>query len=193
VAYLARRGGDYGVRTGAVEVDLASVLQRKNAIVSRFRNGVREALEGADNVELIFGNASFEGPHAVAVRLNAGGTRRLAAGRIFLNTGTRAAVPPIPGLDQVPFLDASSIQELDRLPSHLLVIGGSYIGLEFGQMFRRFGSQVSIIQRGPQLMGREDPDVAEAVYDILVEDGLEVYLEAEVLNASRDTAMARSC
>jgi pyruvate/2-oxoglutarate dehydrogenase complex dihydrolipoamide dehydrogenase (E3) component len=183
VAYLARRAGDYGVRTGAVEVDLASVLQRKNAIVSRFRDGVREAFEGADNVELIFGHASFEGPNALAVRLNAGGTRRLAGGRIFINTGTRAAIPPIPGLDQVPLLDASSIQELDTLPSHLLVIGGSYIGLEFGQMFRRFGSQVSIIQRGPQLMGREDPDVAEAVYDILVEDGIEVYLEAEVLNA----------
>jgi pyruvate/2-oxoglutarate dehydrogenase complex dihydrolipoamide dehydrogenase (E3) component len=185
VAYLARRAEDYGVRTGAVEVDLASVLQRKNAIVSRFRNGIREALEGADNVELIFGNASFEGPHALVVQLNAGGTRRLAARHIFLNTGTRAAIPPIQGLDQVPFLDASSIQELDQLPSHLLVIGGSYIGLEFGQMFRRFGSQVSIIQRGPQLMDREDPDVAEAVHRILVEDGLNMYLNAEVLNASR--------
>jgi pyruvate/2-oxoglutarate dehydrogenase complex dihydrolipoamide dehydrogenase (E3) component len=185
VAYLARRAGDYGVRTGAVEVDLASVLQRKNAIVSRFRDGVREAFEGADNVELIFGHASFEGSHALAVRLNAGGSRRLAAEHIFINTGTRAAIPPIPGLDRVPMLDASSILELDTLPSHLLVIGGSYIGLEFGQMFRRFGSQVSIIQRGPQLLPREDADVAEAVYNILVEDGLKVYLEAEVLDASR--------
>jgi pyruvate/2-oxoglutarate dehydrogenase complex dihydrolipoamide dehydrogenase (E3) component len=185
VAYLARRAGDYGVRTGAVEVDLASVLQRKNAIVRQFRDGVQEALEGADNVELIFGHAAFEGPHALAVRLNAGGTRRLAAERIFINTGTRAAIPPIPGLDQVPFLDASSIQELDRLPSHLLVLGGSYIGLEFGQMFHRFGSQVSILQRGPQLMDREDADVAEAVHKILVEDGLDVHLNADVLNASR--------
>jgi pyruvate/2-oxoglutarate dehydrogenase complex dihydrolipoamide dehydrogenase (E3) component len=185
VAYLARRADDYGVRTGAVEVDLASVRQRTQAIVERFRSGVLEALESADNVELIFGHAAFEGPHALTVRMNAGGSRRLAAGSIFINTGTRAAIPPIPGLDRVPFLDASSIQELDTLPSHLLVIGGSYIGLEFGQMFRRFGSRVSIIQRGPQLLPREDPDVAEAVYGILMEDGLDVYLEAEVLEASQ--------
>ena len=183
VAYLARRAADYGVRTGAVEVDLASVLQRRNAIVRSFRDSAQKALEGADNVELIFGHAAFEGPHALAVRLNAGGSRRLAAGHIFINTGTRAAIPPIPGLDRVPLLDASSIQELDTLPSHLLVIGGSYIGLEFAQMFRRFGSQVSIVHRGPQLLSREDPDVAEAVRKILVEDGLKVYLEADVLDA----------
>ncbi|MCD6705450.1 MAG: mercuric reductase [Thiobacillus sp.] len=184
VAYLARRADDYGVRTGAVEIDLASVLKRKNEIVSRFRDSVQKVLEGADNVELIFGHAAFEGPHVLAVRLNdAGGSRRLAAGSIFINTGTRAAIPPIPGLDRVPFLDASSIQELDTLPSHLLVVGGGTIGLEFGQMFRRFGSRVSIIQRGPQLLPREDPDVAEAVYGVLVEDGLDLYLEAEVLEA----------
>jgi pyruvate/2-oxoglutarate dehydrogenase complex dihydrolipoamide dehydrogenase (E3) component len=182
VAYLARRADDYGVRTGAVEVDLASVLQRKNAIVEQFREGVRKALEDADNVELIFGHAAFEGAHTLAVRLNTGGTRRLAADRIFINSGTRAAIPPIPGLDQVPYLDASSILELGTLPSHLLILGGSYIGLEFGQMFRRFGSRVSIVQRGRQLMGREDPDVAEAVREILVEDGIDVYLNADVLD-----------
>lgn len=186
VAYLARRAGDYGVRTGPVAVDLASVLQRKNAIVRRFRDSVQQALEGADQVELIFGHAAFEGPHTLAVQLNGGGSRRLAADRIFINTGTRAAIPPIPGLDQVPFLDASSIQQLERLPGHLLVIGGSYIGLEFGQMFRRFGSRVSLIQRGPQLMEREDPDVAQAVHKILEEDGLEVYLDADVLHAGRE-------
>ncbi len=185
VAHLARRADDYGVRTGKVEVDLASVVQRTQAIVGRFRDSVREALEGADKVELIFGHAAFEGPHSITVQLNAGGSRKLAAERIFINTGTRAAIPPIPGLDRLPMLDASSILQLDTLPGHLLVIGGSYIGLEFGQMFHRFGSRVSIIQRGPQLMAREDPDVAEAVHDILTEDGLEVYLEAEVLNAGR--------
>jgi pyruvate/2-oxoglutarate dehydrogenase complex dihydrolipoamide dehydrogenase (E3) component len=185
VAYLAQRADEYGVRTGAVAVNLASVLARRNAIVERFRDGVREGLERADKVELIFGHAAFEGPHAVAVQLKASGSRRLAADHIFINTGTRAAIPPIPGLDQVPFLDASSIQQLDRLPGHLLVVGGSYIGLEFGQMFRRFGSQVSIVQRGPQLMDREDPDVAEAVREILVEDGLDVYLDADVLSAGR--------
>jgi pyruvate/2-oxoglutarate dehydrogenase complex dihydrolipoamide dehydrogenase (E3) component len=189
-AYLARRADEYGVRTGAVTVNLASVLARRDAIVARFRDGVRQSLESADKVELIFGHAAFEAPHAIAVRLNAGGSRRLAADHIFINTGTRAAIPPIPGLDQLPFLDASSIQRLERLPDHLLVIGGGYIGLEFAQMFRRFGSRVSLIQSGPQLMDREDADVAEAVREILVEDGLDVYLDAEVLSAGRGRAGA---
>lgn len=185
VAYLARRADDYGVRTGAVEVDLASVIRRKNEIVSRFRDSVRKSFEDADNVELIFGHAAFDDPHALAVRLNAGGSRKLAARHVFINTGTRAAIPPVPGLDRVPMLDASSILELDTLPRHLLIIGGSYIGLEFGQMFRRFGSEVSIIQRGPQLLPREDPDVAEAVSRILAEDGLRIYVGADVLDAGR--------
>lgn len=185
VAYLAGRAADYGVRAGTVEVDLAGVFQRTQGIVSRFREGVRDALEGADNVELIFGHAVFDGPHDIAVRLQTGGSRRLAAARIFIGSGTRAAIPPIPGLDRVPVLDASSMLALDRLPNHLLVVGGGYVGLEFGQMFRRFGSQVSIIQKGTQLLDQEDPDVAEAVYGILAEDGIDVYLEAEVLDAGR--------
>ena len=184
-AYLARRADDYGVRTGAVEVDLASVIRRKNEIVSRFRDSVRKSLEDADNVELIFGHAAFDDPHALAVRLNAGGSRKLAARHVFINTGTRAAIPPIPGLDQAPMLDASSILDLDTLPRHLLIIGGSYIGLEFGQMFRRFGSEISIIQRGPQLLTREDPDVADAVQKVLAEDGLRFSLGADVLDATR--------
>ncbi|MGE5321146.1 MAG: mercuric reductase [Hyphomicrobiaceae bacterium] len=185
VAYLARRASEYGVRADAVEVDLARVLQRKDAIVSRFRDGVRAALEDADQVELIFGHAVFDGAHSVVARLESGGSRRLAAGHVFIDTGTRAAIPRIPGLDQVPFLDASSILALDTLPLHLLVIGGGYVALEFGQMFRRFGSRVSIIQRGPQLMQREDADVAQAVREILVEDGIDVYLDADVVSARR--------
>ncbi|MDA8128703.1 MAG: mercuric reductase [Betaproteobacteria bacterium] len=183
VAYLAHRGDDYGVRTGAVEVDLASVLRRKNEIVRRFRDGVWKSLEDANNVELIFGQAAFDGPRTITVQLNAGGSRKLAARHVFINTGTRTAIPPVPGLDRLPMLDASSILELDTLPRHLLIIGGSYIGLEFGQMFRRFGSEVSIIQRGPRLLPREDPDVAEAVSKMLAEDGLRIYLGADVLDA----------
>lgn len=186
VAYLARRAADFGVHTGTVRVEMAEVLRRKDAIVSRFRNGVSNTLEGAANVELIFGHAAFEYPDVIGVRLKAGGSRRLAAARVFINTGTRAAIPQIPGFDQVPLLDASSIQRLDTLPGHLLVIGGGYVGLEFAQMFRRFGSRVSIIQRGPQLLEREDPDVAEAVRGILEEDGIEVYLEADVLKAEQE-------
>lgn len=192
VAHLARCAGDYGVRTDRVEIDLAGMLRRKNAIVDRFREGLEKAFDDADNVEFIFGHATFVAPHALAVRMNAGGNRRLAADHIFINTGTRAAIPPIPGLDQVQLLDASSILKMETLPRHLMIIGGSYIGLEFGQMFRRFGSEVSIIQRGPQLLPREDPDVAEAVQAILTEDGIKIHLEADVLEArpEDDGAMA---
>jgi pyruvate/2-oxoglutarate dehydrogenase complex dihydrolipoamide dehydrogenase (E3) component len=183
VAHLARRAADYGIRAGAVEVDMAAVRQRKRAIVERFREGVRTALEGAANVELIMGHGRFAGPHEVDVDLKDGGSRALAAERVFIHTGTRTFRPPIPGLERVPVLDAGTVMELERVPEHLAVIGGGYAGLEFAQMFRRFGSQVSIVERGPQLLGREDADVAGAVREILAQDGIEVHLDSEVAAA----------
>ena len=183
VAYLARRAAEYGVNTGTVSVDMARVRERKQNIVEMFRGGSQRGLERTDNLELIFGKASFVDSHAVEVQLNSGGNRRLSAEKIFINTGARPVVPAIPGLDEVPFLDSSTIMEMDTLPEHLLVMGGGYIGLEFGQMFRRFGSEVTIIQRDDQLLSREDPDVAEEVRKILYEDGIEVHLNAEVLGA----------
>jgi pyruvate/2-oxoglutarate dehydrogenase complex dihydrolipoamide dehydrogenase (E3) component len=180
VAYLARRADDYGVRTGAVAVDMVKVRQRKREIVERFRGSVRQALESAEHVELIYGHAAFAGSHELDVELKGGGRRRLAASKIFINVGTRTSHPPIPGLDRVPALTAASVMDLDRLPEHLLIIGGGYIGLEFGQMFRRFGSEVSIIQRRSQLLPREDADVAEEVRRIPVEDGVNIYLNADV-------------
>lgn len=185
VAAQARRASEFGVRAGAVEVDLRGVLQRARAIVAGFRRGIEDALESADRVELIVGHAVFDSAHALSVELTDGGSRKLAAPNVFINTGTRAAVPPIPGLDQLPLLYDASLLALDTLPQHLLVIGGSYVGLEFGQMFRRFGSQVSVVQRGPQLVPREDADVADAMRRILVEDGVKIYLEANVLDAGR--------
>ena len=183
VAYLARRAAEYGVNTGDVSVDMARVRERKQNIVEMFRGGSQRGLERTDNLELIFGKASFVDSNAVEVQLNSGGNRRLSAEKIFINTGARPVVPDIPGLDEVPFLDSSTIMEMDTLPEHLLVMGGGYIGLEFGQMFRRFGSDVTIIQQGEQLLSREDPDVAEEVRKILNEDGIEVHLNAEVLGA----------
>jgi pyruvate/2-oxoglutarate dehydrogenase complex dihydrolipoamide dehydrogenase (E3) component len=129
----------------------------------------------------LFGEASFVAPKAVAVRLKGGGTRQLTADKIFINTGCRPARPPVAGLDSVPVLDSSSIMELDALPEHLLVLGGGYIGLEFGQMFRRFGSAVTIVQRGDHLLSREDPDVTDEVTKILRQDGVEVLLNTEAL------------
>ena len=180
VAYLARRAADYGVRTGPVEVDLAKVRQRKRDIVDEFRNSSQRRIERTDGVDLVFGEARFRGPMTVEVDLAGGGTRRLTARRyVFINTGDRPGRPAVPGIDQVPTLDSTSIMELDSVPQHLLVLGGGYVGLEFGQMFRRFGSQVTIIQRGKQLLAREDPDVANAVAGILREDGVEVLLQTD--------------
>lgn len=181
VAYLARRGADYGVQTGAIKVDMTKIRQRKRAIVESFRNGGQSRLENTKNVMLVFGEASFTGVKTIGVKLNSGGTRQLTADKIFINTGGRPEKPPVEGLDRVPYLDSTSIMELDTLPEHLLVLGGGYIGLEFGQMFRRFGSHVTIVQRGKQLLAREDDDVAEEVAKIMREDGVEVLLETAAL------------
>ena len=159
VAYLARRGGDYGVDVGNIAIDMKRVRERKRAIVSSFRESREKRLAKA-HVELIRGEASFTGPRQIRVALRGGGERQLSAPQIFVGTGTRSATPAIEGLDTVPHLDNESIMELDQVPEHLVILGGGYIGVEFSQMFRRFGSKVTIIQSGPQLLREEDPDVA---------------------------------
>jgi pyruvate/2-oxoglutarate dehydrogenase complex dihydrolipoamide dehydrogenase (E3) component len=185
VAFLARRAADYGVHTSVVSVNLAEVRRRKQSIVDSFRNGGRRAIENTKNLDLHFGEASFTGPQSIAVKMNDGETRHLAAKKIFINTGCRPADPRVDGLDQIAVLDSTSIMELDELPEHLLVLGGGYVGLEFGQMFRRFGSRVTIVQRAPQLLGREDPDVADEVATILREDGVEVLLNTEAARVEK--------
>jgi pyruvate/2-oxoglutarate dehydrogenase complex dihydrolipoamide dehydrogenase (E3) component len=162
---------------------MVKVRQRKRDIVTSFRNGGQRHIERTEGVDLLFGEAHFSGPRLIEVSLNEGGTRYLTAETILINTGTRPIVPAVEGLESVPTLNNSSIMELDVLPEHLLVLGGGYIGLEFGQMFRRFGSEVTIIQRGPVLLAREDPDVAEEVANILRQDGIQVLLESSPLLA----------
>jgi len=181
IAYLARRAADYGIRCGPVGVDLEQVRRRKQVIVDEFREGDQRRLEDEKNVELIFGSAYFTGPKIVEARLPAGGTRTLTADSIFINTGARPVRPRITGLDSVKALDSTSIMELQELPEHLLVLGGGYVGLEFGQMFRRFGSAVTVVQHGKQLLGREDPDVADEVCKLLQADGIEILLETEAV------------
>ena len=179
VAYLARRGADYGVHTGPVTIDMVKVRQRKRDIVDSFRSGSERSIERAAGLDLLMGEASFTGPKTLEVLLNAGETRQLTASTIFINAGERPAKLALAGIENVPTLDSTSIMELDTVPEHLLIIGGGYVGLEFGQMFRRFGSQVTVIQRGAFLLSREDPDVAGEVAHILREDGIEVLLETK--------------
>jgi pyruvate/2-oxoglutarate dehydrogenase complex dihydrolipoamide dehydrogenase (E3) component len=181
VAYLARRGGDYGLRVRGVEVDLGEVRARKQRIVEQFRGGGQRALESVPAVDLVFGEAGFVDARTVRVRLNAGGERLLGADRIVVNVGGRPAVPVIPGLADVPWLDSSRIMELATVPAHLVVLGGGYIGLEFSQMFRRFGARVTVVNRDDRLIPREDPDVSTEVGKILAEDGVEVVNRANVV------------
>lgn len=178
-AYIAKRASDFGVITdGRISVDMKKVKARKDAVVRRANQGVEKWLRGTKNLTVYQGHASFEGPRAIKVK-----EERLEADKIFINVGTRAIVPP--GFQKVDYLTNSSMMEVDFLPQHLIVIGGSYVGLEFGQMYRRFGSEVTIVQRGPRLIEREDEDISEAVKGILESEGIHVRLKAECLSGER--------
>jgi pyruvate/2-oxoglutarate dehydrogenase complex dihydrolipoamide dehydrogenase (E3) component len=173
VAYLAHRGAEYGLQTGEVRIDLARVRERKRVIVKNFREGSEGRLRATPGLDLVCGEARFVGPRALVVD-----GRNLTAGQVFINVGCRPAAPDIEGIERVGPLDSTSVMELDHVPEHLLVVGGGYIGLEFAQMFRRFGSRVTIVQRGKQLLPLEDDDIAGEVLKILSEDGIEVVLNA---------------
>jgi pyruvate/2-oxoglutarate dehydrogenase complex dihydrolipoamide dehydrogenase (E3) component len=185
VAYLARRGADYGVHTGDIRIDMERVRQRKRDIVDSFRNRNQDYLQKIANLEVIFGEASFTNARSILVRLKGGGQRTLTAEKIFINAGARPAVPPLDGLKDVPFLDSTSIMELDSVPEHLLVLGGGYVGLEFGQMFCRFGSRVTVVQSGAQLFSHEDSDVVNEVAAILRQDGMEILLNTKGVRAAK--------
>ena len=173
-AYIARRAADFGVTlSGDIVVEMKKVKERKDSVVRRSAVGVENWLKTTPNCAVYEGHGRFEGPHTVRV-----GDELLEAPNIFINVGGRASVPAIPGLDGVPFLNNSSMMEVDFLPPHLIIIGGSYIALEFGQMYRRFGSEVTIIERGPRLIAREDDDVSDAVRQILENEGIRVLTNA---------------
>lgn len=191
VAHLVRRAGDYGVEVGRVSIDLSVVRERKRGIVDAFSADSLESLEEPHGLELIRGEASFSGRHELDVTDDGGVVRRLGAPEIFLNVGLRPTVPPIEGLDQVDWLDSESVMELADVPEHLVVMGGGFIGLEFGQMFRRFGADVTIVEMAPRLAMREDEDVSEAIRDILEEDGIRVLTETKVTGAARGPAGVR--
>lgn len=183
VAYQARRAGEYGVRIdGAVGIDFAAVMARARSVADNARANLERWLGGIERLTLLHGLARFEAPDTLRV-----GDSTLRAPRIFLNVGGRAQAPELPGMAQIAHLTNSTILQLDRLPSHLVVVGGSYIGLEFAQMFRRFGAQVTVIERLPRLIAREDADVSAAIRDILEREGIAVRTGAECIGfAPRD-------
>ncbi len=187
VASLTRRATEFGVRTGPVSVDMAAVRERKRKVVDIWRSGSEKSLD-AEGITLIRGLGSFSGIKTVSVALTGGDTRALTAEWIFINTGLSAAVPAIEGLASVSYLDNETVMELDRVPQHLLILGGSYIAVEFAQMFRRFGARVSLVSHAPQLLPREDPDIAEEVRKIFTEDGIELVLGASVASVSSSNA-----
>src|SRR5918992_3979547 len=181
-AHLARRAADFGVGVGgAVSVDMKRVTERKDAIVAKSRNGVRAWTERLPNGKVYYGHARFEGPRTVRVN-----GELLEADKIIINTGGRAFIPDMPGLDRVPYLTNSSMMEVDFVPEHLLVVGGSYIGLEFAQAYRRFGARVTVVEMADRLISREDPDVSDAVRDILEAEGIEVRLNAKCIAVEKE-------
>jgi len=180
VADLVHHAARFGMVTGTVALDMGRVRQRKRDMVEGLIATHLE-LYKASGAELIMGEGRFVAPKTIEVRLNDGGTRLLAADRVFLNLGTRATVPPVPGLADAKPMTNIELLELDRLPEHLVVLGGGYVGLEFAQAYRRFGSRATIIERGPHLLSREDTDIAEEIRLILSAEGVEVVLGAEVL------------
>src|SRR5271155_3674712 len=181
VAHVARRAADYGVMIGGtVNVDMKAVKARKDAVVAVFRNGVEQSLKTLQGCTVYEGHGRFVAEKKVAVN-----DSELTADQIFINVGARAAIPPIPGLDQVPYLTNSSMMDIDFLPAHLVILGGSYVGLEFAQVYRRFGSKVTVIELGPRLISREDEDVSQAVAGFLKEEGIDVRVNSEVVGVEK--------
>ncbi len=176
-AHLARRGADFGVETGPVSVDMKKVRARADTVSTNARTNNEKWLRGMERLTLIMGHARFTGPDTLEVD-----GERISAPRIFLNVGGRANVPDFPGVNDVDYLNNVSILKLDTLPEHLVVVGGSYIGLEFAQIFRRFGAKVTVVEKGPRLVSREDEDVSEAIREIMEAEGITVRTGAECIS-----------
>jgi pyruvate/2-oxoglutarate dehydrogenase complex dihydrolipoamide dehydrogenase (E3) component len=175
VAYLVKRAADFGIQTTGFSVDIEAFLRRKNAIVLHYREAVTKGLLSTPNLDLIFGTASFSAPKEITVILEDGSTDTLTAENIFLDTGALPVIPPIPGLSEIPYLTSATILDLMEIPSHLVIIGGGYIALEFGQLYRRLGSEVTIVEGNSHFLSKEDEDIAAEIRRILEEDGIKIF------------------
>jgi pyruvate/2-oxoglutarate dehydrogenase complex dihydrolipoamide dehydrogenase (E3) component len=179
--HVARRGAEYGfAANGDVRVDMKRVKARKDEVSGRSNRGVEDWLRGLKTCTVLQGHARFQSPNTVALN-----DEVLEADKVFINVGGRASVPEMPGIDDVSFLTNSSMMDVDFLPKHLVIVGGSYVGLEFGQMYRRFGSEVTIVEMGPRLIGREDEDVSQGVREILQTEGIQIRLNAKCISLAR--------
>src|SRR5271156_3931008 len=178
--HVARRGADYGFSTGDMRVDIKRIKARKDAASAKSNKGVEEWLRGTANCTVIEGHARFQSSNTVVVN-----DEVLQADKIYINVGGRARVPDMPGIHDVPFLDNSSMMDIDFLPEHLVIVGGSYVGLEFAQIYRRLGSEVTIVEMGPRLIGREDEDISQAVREILEAEGIHIRLNAECISLAK--------
>jgi len=180
IAHYARRGPEFGVHPGEVRIDLREVVARKDAMVKQWRDGQQDQIDRRDTLDLYRGHGRFTGPHEVEVN-----GETLTSERIFINTGTRPRVPPLPGLDQIEFLTNRNIMDLTQVPEHLIVLGGNYLGLEFGQMFTRFGSRVSVVEINDQITPREDAEVAKTLQEALEEEGMRFHLGASATQVAK--------
>jgi len=178
--HVARRGAEFGFSIGDLRVDMAQVKARKDAASATSRKEVEESLRGTANCTVIEGQARFQSSQTVVVN-----DQVLQADKFFINVGGRARIPDMPGIHDVPFLTNSSIMDIDFLPGHFIIVGGSYVGLEFAQMYRRFGSEVTIVEMGPRLIGREDEDVSQAVLEVLEAEGINVRLNAKCISLEK--------
>lgn len=181
MAYLAGRSHDLGIEIPSFEVNFKAIMARKSAIVKQFREGATAGLEKTENLTIIMGTAKFEDDHTLYVAGNDGSFENYTAKHIFINTGASPVIPEIEGVNEIAYLTSTSILELEEVPEHLLIVGGGYIGLEFGQMFKRFGAKVTLLEKSDRLMPKEDDDVCQVMTEIFAEDGIDIRIEAQVL------------
>jgi pyruvate/2-oxoglutarate dehydrogenase complex dihydrolipoamide dehydrogenase (E3) component len=178
-AYMAAHSGPLGVKIKGYKVDMRQIKKRKDEIVMRSRIGGQKAIEKTKNLDLVFGEATFTAEKTLSVKLNSGSTQELKADWIFIDTGAKTLIPEIEGLNDIEYLTSTTILDLDKVPDHLLIVGSNYIGMEFGQMFGRFGSKVTMLEKSPRILGKEDADIADALHKIMVNEGVTIYTDAQ--------------
>jgi pyruvate/2-oxoglutarate dehydrogenase complex dihydrolipoamide dehydrogenase (E3) component len=178
-AYMAAHSGPLGIKIKGYKVDMRQIKKRKDEIVMRSRMGGQKAIEKTKNLDLVFGEATFTAEKTLSVKLNSGSTQELKADWIFIDTGAKTLIPEIEGLNDIEYLTSTTILDLDKVPDHLLIVGSNYIGMEFGQMFGRFGSKVTMLEKSPRILGKEDADIADALHKIMVNEGVTIYTDAQ--------------